>query len=101
MAKDALGNDVTVEGWTSTHLPGDRSLVQVSEFGLYLSCRNAALIVLQQVEATVALVSNIHGQITRRLADRMSSGLSMLPYHQPTGPQGRRHVPDREGGQDN
>jgi hypothetical protein len=29
-AKDALGNDVTVDGWLATHLPGDRSLVQVS-----------------------------------------------------------------------
>lgn len=29
VAKDALGNDVTVDGWLSTHLPGDRSLVQV------------------------------------------------------------------------
>eukprot|EP00210_Caulerpa_lentillifera_P005213 g4980.t1 len=28
VAKDALGNDVTVEGWTKTHLPGDRSLTQ-------------------------------------------------------------------------
>jgi cytochrome b6-f complex iron-sulfur subunit len=27
-AKDALGNDITVDSWTSTHQPGDRSLVQ-------------------------------------------------------------------------
>jgi len=27
-AKDALGNDITVEGWTATHNAGDRSLVQ-------------------------------------------------------------------------
>jgi cytochrome b6-f complex iron-sulfur subunit len=27
-AKDALGDDVTVDGWLSTHQPGDRSLVQ-------------------------------------------------------------------------
>merc|ERR1711918_129648 len=27
-AKDALGNDTTVDSWTSTHQPGDRSLVQ-------------------------------------------------------------------------
>ena len=30
VAKDALGDDVTVTKWLSTHLPGDRSLVQVS-----------------------------------------------------------------------
>jgi len=28
VAKDALGNDVTAESWTKTHLPGDRSLAQ-------------------------------------------------------------------------
>jgi len=29
-AHDALGADVTVDGWLATHLPGDRSLVEVS-----------------------------------------------------------------------
>eukprot|EP01039_Chlorochromonas_danica_P005671 gene5671-6253_t len=28
IAKDAVGNDVTVEGWKSSHLPGSRELVQ-------------------------------------------------------------------------
>merc|ERR1719218_118647 len=28
VAKDALGDDVTVAGWTKTHAGGDRSLVQ-------------------------------------------------------------------------
>lgn len=32
VARDALGNEVTTAGWISTHLPGDRSLVQVSIF---------------------------------------------------------------------
>lgn len=27
-AKDALGNDITLESWTKTHLPGDHSLSQ-------------------------------------------------------------------------
>jgi hypothetical protein len=29
-ARDALGNDVVIEQWVKTHLPGDRSLVEVS-----------------------------------------------------------------------
>lgn len=28
VAKDALGNDVTLESWTKTHQPGDHSLTQ-------------------------------------------------------------------------
>lgn len=32
IARDALGNEITTAGWTSTHLPGDRSLVQASIF---------------------------------------------------------------------
>ena len=31
LAKDALGNDVVTAAWLRTHLPGDRSLVQVDE----------------------------------------------------------------------
>jgi cytochrome b6-f complex iron-sulfur subunit len=28
IAKDALGNDITVAGWLKTHPPGDRTLSQ-------------------------------------------------------------------------
>lgn len=45
MAKDALGNDVTVDGWLSTHLPGDRSLVQVGELDCIFHGMNAEIVV--------------------------------------------------------
>lgn len=61
MAKDALGNDVTVDGWLSTHLPGDRSLVQglkgdatylivkedktIEEYGLNAVCTHLGCVV--------------------------------------------------------
>ena len=61
VAKDALGDDVTVEGWLSTHLPGDRSLVQglkgdatylivkedktIEEYGLNAVCTHLGCVV--------------------------------------------------------
>lgn len=61
VAKDALGNDVTLDGWLSTHLPGDRSLVQglkgdatylivkedktIQEYGLSAICTHLGCVV--------------------------------------------------------
>lgn len=61
VAKDALGNDVTVESWTKTHLPGDRSLTQglkgdpyyitvtenggIGDFGLNAVCTHLGCVV--------------------------------------------------------
>ncbi|URE28993.1 Protein binding transcription factor zinc ion binding [Musa troglodytarum] len=33
IAKDALGNDVTLDGWLKTHGPGDRTLAQGLKLG--------------------------------------------------------------------
>jgi cytochrome b6-f complex iron-sulfur subunit len=38
VAKDALGNDITVKGWLESHPPGDRTLAQGLKVKELLSC---------------------------------------------------------------
>ncbi len=38
VAKDALGNDITVKGWLESHSPGDRTLAQGLKVKELLSC---------------------------------------------------------------
>lgn len=47
VAKDALGNDVTLDGWLKTHGPGDRTLTQGLK--VHFSICNAKLKVLFEI----------------------------------------------------